>query len=78
MPVGPHVTDIVSFPLRVVIDLVPAEEVAAAVTMRADRRACLTGRGYRVFDVAMADGEGDIGKVLDGLATPLDVSPSMS
>ena len=30
VPVGPHITDIVSFPLRVVIELVPADEVAAA------------------------------------------------
>ena len=34
VPVGPHITDIVSFPLRVVIELVPADEVAAAVAMR--------------------------------------------
>ena len=39
VPVGPHITDIVSFPLRVVIELVPADEVAAAVAMRAERRA---------------------------------------
>ena len=28
VPVGPHITDFVSFPLRVVIDLVPADEAA--------------------------------------------------
>ena len=78
VPVGPHITDIVSFPLRVVIELVPADEVAAAVAMRAERRAWLTGRGYRVFDVAMTDVEADIGKVLDGLAAACAVSPSAS
>jgi tRNA/rRNA methyltransferase len=78
VPVGPHITDIVSFPLRVVIDLIPADEVAAAVTMRAERRTWLTGRGYRVFDVAMADVDADIGKVLDGLAASLAISPSAS
>ena len=31
VPVGPHITDFVSFPLRVVIELVPADEAAAAV-----------------------------------------------
>jgi len=78
VPVGPHITDIVSFPLRVVIELVPADEVAAAVAMRAERRAWLTGRGYRVFDVAMTDVGADIGKVLDGLAAACAVSPSAS
>ena len=40
VPVGPHITDIVSFPLRVVIELVPADEIAAAVaSARAERRA---------------------------------------
>ena len=40
VPVGPHITDIVSFPLRVVIELVPADEIAAAVASarRAARR----------------------------------------
>ena len=75
VPVGPHITDIVSFPLRVVIELGPADEVAAAVAMRAERRAWLTGRGYRVFDVAMTDVEAHVGKVLDGLAAACAVNP---
>ena len=54
VPVGPHITDIVSFPLRVVIELVPADESAAAVKARAERRAYLTERGYRV--VGRGDG----------------------
>ena len=54
MPVGPHITDIVSFPLRVVIELVPADEGAAAIKARAERRAWLTERGYRV--VGRGDG----------------------
>ena len=28
MPVGPHIADLVSFPLRVVIEIVPADEAA--------------------------------------------------
>ena len=35
VPVGPHITDFVSFPLRVVIDLVPAGESEAAARTRA-------------------------------------------
>ncbi len=37
VPIGPHITDLVSFPLRVVIDLVPAGESEAAARSRADR-----------------------------------------
>ena len=35
VPVGPHITDFVSFPLRCVIDLVPAAESEAAAATRA-------------------------------------------
>jgi tRNA/rRNA methyltransferase len=77
VPVGPHITDVVSFPLRVVIELVPADEVAAAVAMRAERRTWLTGRGYRVLDVAMTEVEADVAKVLDTVAAFIgSLSPS--
>ena len=39
-PIGQHICDFVSFPLRLVIDLVPAEESAEAAKTRADE-ACL-------------------------------------
>ena len=52
VPVGPHITDFVSFPLRTVIDLVPAQEnESAAAKARADKHAWLTERGYRVMPV---------------------------
>jgi tRNA/rRNA methyltransferase len=78
VPVGPHITDVVSFPLRVAIELVPADEAAAAATARAGRRAYLTERGYRVVDVAMAEVEADVAKVLDGLEAACAVNPSAS
>ena len=65
VPVGPHIIDVVSFPLRVAIELVPAEEAEAAAVQRAERRSYLTERGYRVVDVAMADVEADVAVVLD-------------
>ena len=43
--------DLVSFPLRMVIELVPAEEGEAAAKERAERRAWLAERGYRVVSV---------------------------
>lgn len=68
VPVGAHITDFVSFPLRVVIDLVPASESEIAEKARADRRAWLVERGYRVIDVAASDVEADLPGVLDCLA----------
>jgi tRNA/rRNA methyltransferase len=53
----------------VAIELVPAGDVAEAIKARAERRAYLTERGYRVVDVAMAEVEADIAKVLDGLVS---------
>jgi tRNA/rRNA methyltransferase len=73
VPVGPHITDLVSFPLRFVIELVPTQESDAAGSARAERRAYLTERQYRVLEVAAADVEADVGKVLDGLAEAIGV-----
>jgi tRNA/rRNA methyltransferase len=75
VPVGPHITDVVSFPLRAVIEFVPADETAAAVTTRAERRAYLTERGYRVVDVAMADIETDVSQALDTLSAVITGPP---
>jgi len=69
VPVGPHIVDVVSFPLRVAIELVPADDVAEAIKARAERRTYLTARGYSVVDVAMAEVEADVTKVLNGLAS---------
>jgi tRNA/rRNA methyltransferase len=68
VPVGPHITDLVSFPLRTVIDLVPADETPAAAAARAGKQAWLAERGYRVLPVRLADIEVDVGQVLDELA----------
>jgi tRNA/rRNA methyltransferase len=74
VPVGSHITDFVSFPLRVVIDLVPASESEIAEKSRSDRRAWLIERGYRVIDVAASDVEADLPGVLDCLAQ--EIGPS--
>jgi tRNA/rRNA methyltransferase len=68
VPVGTHITDFVSFPLRVVIDLVPAQESGAAAKARADKRAWLIERGYRVLAVEASAVETDLPAVLDRLA----------
>ena len=65
-PIGPHICDFVSFPLRVVIDLVPEgeEEEEAAVKTRAGRRAWLAARGYRIVELRAAEIVSDIGAAL--------------
>ena len=78
IPVGRHITDIVSFPLRLVIELVPADESATAAKARAERREWFVERSYRVMDVAMAEVEADVTQVLDRLATSVTINPSVS
>jgi tRNA/rRNA methyltransferase len=66
-PVGPHITDLVSFALRTVIDIVPEDESAAAVKARTDKRAWLVERGYRIIEVRAGVIEADCMGVVDTL-----------
>jgi len=68
VPVGPHITDFVSFPLRLVIELVPAQESKIAAKARGERRTWLMERGYRVLDVAAEAVEAGLPRLLDDLA----------
>ncbi len=68
VPIGPHIADFVSFPLKCVIDLVPPSESAEAAATRAERRAYLSERDYRVVAVGVAEAERDVGAVLERLA----------
>jgi tRNA/rRNA methyltransferase len=67
VPVGPHITDLVSFPLRTVIDLVPGDESAEARQARAEKRNWLAERDYRIIEVHAAEVENDLPKLLDRL-----------
>src|SRR5262249_45304840 len=71
-PVGRHICDFVSFPLRLVIDLVPSDESAAAQAARAQKRAWLSERDYRVVDIKAQEIETDLGAVLGALAQELE------
>jgi len=68
VPIGPHITDFVSFPLKCVIDLVPPQETSEAADTRAERRAYLSERGYRVCEAKTEEVEGDVERVLGVLA----------
>ncbi len=69
VPIGPHIVDFVSFPLKCVIDLLSEAEDAAAVALRAEQRAWLEAHDYRVVDVRAAEVERDVAQVLDALAS---------
>ena len=71
VPVGPHITDFVSFPLKCVIDLVPAEETDEATKGRAEKRAYLEQRGYRVVEVQAAVVEQDLAPALEELVAAI-------
>jgi tRNA/rRNA methyltransferase len=73
-PVGTHITDFVSFPLRLVIDIVPEAESGEAAKARAYKRAWLNERGYRVLELRKADLERDVAPALDLLAAASAVS----
>jgi tRNA/rRNA methyltransferase len=71
VPVGAHITDFVSFPLRVVIDLVPTEENADGARARAEKHAWLVTHDYTAHEVRAADVERDVAAVLDELAAAI-------
>jgi len=64
-PVGQHICDFVSFPLRLVIDLVPADETSAAAKTRAEKRAWLEAHNYAVLEIFAGEVESAIAAALD-------------
>jgi tRNA/rRNA methyltransferase len=72
-PIGPHICDFVSFPLRLVIDLVPPDESETAAKSRADKRAWLAARDYAVVEILTSDVDADAAKVLDSLAAKISL-----
>ena len=76
-PVGAHICDFVSFPLRLVVDLAPPHESAEAAQTRATRRAWLSGRDYAVVEVQAAEVETDLAAVLDRLALAIGAIDSV-
>jgi len=68
VPIGPHIADLVSFPLRIVIEIVPSGESDETAAARAARRAWLADRGYRVIETTAADIEADVAAVMAKLA----------
>jgi tRNA/rRNA methyltransferase len=78
VPIGPHINDFVSFPLRLVIDIVPIDESPSAAQERAQRRAWLKERGYRIFVLPIAQIEQDLAPALDRLAAEIETTELLS
>ncbi len=70
-PIGPHICDFVSFPLKLVLDLVPNEESPVAAKARAEKRAWLGERGYTVIQFLTEEIESDVTGVLQRIAEAL-------
>jgi tRNA/rRNA methyltransferase len=70
-PVGRHIPDFVSFIHRIAIELVNTSETDAIARERAVRHAWLDNRGYRVFEMNVADVERDLENELMRLETML-------
>jgi tRNA/rRNA methyltransferase len=71
VPVGPHIADFVSFPLRTVISLLPANEAKDAIRSRHERNKWLSEHGYRIIEVSASDVDADVNRLLDRLDADL-------
>jgi len=71
VPVGQNVNDFVSFPLKCVIDLVPAQEGEAAKLARVEKRVWLAERGYTIIEVSAGEVEKNVAGVLNKLEVTL-------
>ncbi len=71
-PVGQNICDFVSFPLRLVVDLVPADESAAAAEARALKRAWLEAHDYTVVGIFAGAVESDMAAALDRIEQAID------
>ncbi len=71
-PVGQHICDFVSFPLRLVIDLVPPNETSAAAKTRGEKRGWLEAHNYKVLGIFASDAEFDMASTLDRIAAAIN------
>ena len=67
VPIGPHMADFVSFPLKCVIELKPAAENEAAESLRAEKRAWLEAHDYQVVSIEAEEVAADAARALDSI-----------
>jgi tRNA/rRNA methyltransferase len=71
-PIGQHICDFVSFPLRLVIEIVPADESKAAAKTRAEKNAWLNDHNYTVLGMFAGDVESDMATMLERIAAAIN------
>ena len=67
VPVGPHIADFVSFPLRTVISLVSADEGQEAAQVRRTRNEWLMEHRYKIIEIPASEVDADVKGLLDRL-----------
>lgn len=67
VPVGPHIADFVSFPLRTVISLLAADEGQEAMQVRQARNEWLTEHRYKIIEIPASEVDADVKGLLDRL-----------
>jgi tRNA/rRNA methyltransferase len=70
-PIGQHICDFVSFPLRTAIDLLPTDESAAAARIREEKNAWLNEHNYKVLGIFARDVESDMATTLEKIAAAI-------
>jgi tRNA/rRNA methyltransferase len=63
-PIGQHICDFVSFPLRLVVEVAPAETSDTFEAARAQRHAWLAAHDYRVVEIPATEIESDMDAAL--------------
>src|SRR5580692_12503954 len=71
-PIGQHICDFVSFPLRTAIDLLPTDESAAAARIREEKNAWLNEHNYKVLGIFARDVESDMATTLERIDKAID------
>ncbi|HEX3504999.1 MAG TPA: TrmJ/YjtD family RNA methyltransferase [Xanthobacteraceae bacterium] len=64
-PIGQHICDFVSFPLRLVVEILPAEDSEVAAAARGERHAWLKDHDYRIVEVLATEIESDMAAALE-------------
>ncbi|HUC47986.1 MAG TPA: TrmJ/YjtD family RNA methyltransferase [Xanthobacteraceae bacterium] len=64
-PVGQHICDFVSFPLRLVVEIRAEDESEAAIAARSERHDWLNDHDYRIVELLATEIESDMATALD-------------
>jgi tRNA/rRNA methyltransferase len=70
-PIGQYICDFVSFPLRMVIEIIPPDESAVAAKTRAEKNVWLKDHNYSVLGIFAPDAESDMATTLDRIAAAI-------